>query len=153
MMMCGCKTCNEMDRLHESMQIKQRKIISETETKIKQMPRGRAQMKLERELEKHKDEVLTAKGDHKHDKGWDVADLYGCRERITVHIDSKDVSFPHFSCILGKCKSCDKKDYQAPQFELNRTQDSIRYSLFNSHSQCSIHKCQSIEYHEEKPYV
>ena len=101
MIMCGCKTCNEIDGLHESMQIKRRKILHETEAKIMQMPRGREKTALERDLNEYKKEILTADGNHKHDKGWDVADQYGCGERITVQIDGKDVSFPHFSCMLG----------------------------------------------------
>ena len=116
-----------------------------------QMGSGRAKTKLENDLSACQKGILTEDGEHKHDKGWDVADQYGCGERITLQINVKYVSFPHFSCILGKCKSCDEKDYQAPEFKLKRDKDSIRYSLFNSHSQCSIRKNRNIQYHDEKP--
>ncbi|KAL7533170.1 hypothetical protein ACHAXR_005079 [Thalassiosira sp. AJA248-18] len=83
----------------------------------------------------------------------DVADEYGCGERITVNLNEKEYSFPHYSCILGQCGNCDSVDYAAPKFEVTRANDTIRYSKFTSHTQCSIHQGANIQYHDSKPKI
>ncbi|KAL7533169.1 hypothetical protein ACHAXR_005078 [Thalassiosira sp. AJA248-18] len=51
MMLCGCKTCTEMDGLHEAMQLKRRKIISETDRKLMEMEDGQEKEKLRKRSE------------------------------------------------------------------------------------------------------
>ena len=106
-------------------------------------------------MDQYKKEILNEDGKHKHERGMDVADQYGCGERICikVKVDDKDYSFPHFSCILGQCDKCDEKDYQAPEFETKCKDETIRYSRFTTHAQCSFHKAMSIQYHDTKPKV
>ena len=67
-----------------------------------------------------------------------------------MKVDNRDYSFPHFSCILGQCDKCDKKDYEAPEFETKCEDEIIRFSRFTSHAQCSFHKGMSIQYHDTK---
>ena len=49
MSVCACKTCTETDGLHEAYCLKRREIVNKTETQLKEMRRGRARDKLERE--------------------------------------------------------------------------------------------------------
>jgi len=131
MLMCGCKTCMEMNDVHEVMQLERRKILSEYEKKLSEMPDGPEKSALEQELKVYKSQILNENGTHKHEDGWNVCEEYGCGEKISVMLDDKEYSFPHFSYTLGECDKCEEADYQAPEFELsNHCQDRIiRYSL------------------------
>jgi len=155
MLMCGCKTCMEMNDLHEAMQLERRKILSEYEKKLSEMPDGAEKSSLEQALNMYISQILNENGTHKHEDGWNVCEEYGCGERITVTLDNKEYSFPHFSCTLGECDKCDEADYQAPEFELSsHCQDrTIRYNLFTSHNQCTHHKAINIRYYDVKPKV
>ena len=152
-LMCGCKTCTEMDGLHDAMKYKRRKLISETESELRTMADGTDKTNLQAELDEYKSEVLNENGQHKHDKGWHQADEYGCREMVDVDIDGDTWSFAHYSCVLGQCSMCDEKDYQAPTFELGRDGDTIRYSKFTNHHQCKVHKGADIRHYNAKPKV
>ena len=71
---------------------------------------GEEKSKLQEALGKYKSEVMKDNSQHKHKSCMDMAEEYGCGKRLTIPIDGKDHSFPHFSCILGKCDKCSEKD-------------------------------------------
>ena len=107
-----------------------------------------------RRVKKYNNEVFIDGGsNHKHDTGWDVADEYGCGVKIDVELDGEKYSFPHYSCILGECKECDEVAYKAPELEIKRTDDTIRYTRFTTHARCSFHGSESIENFVSKPFT
>ena len=146
MSLCGCKTCIDTDDLHTALKGKRRKILHEVEAEIRAMDDGPAKVQLEEEVKQYKSEILSDDGKrHKHDKGRDAVEDYGCGKRIEVVLDGVTSSFPHFSCIIGQCKECKEKGYDAPSLELKRTGDTIKYTRFTNHATCSVHKSEAIQ--------
>ena len=72
MLMCGCKTCMEMNDLHEAMQLERRKILSEYEKKLSEMADGAEKAALEQELKVYKSQILNKNGTQ------NVCKEYGC---------------------------------------------------------------------------
>ena len=138
-MMCGCDTCVTMDDLHRALNCKRRKLMHHTESKICEMEDGAPKLALEMKLKEYKNEVLDNGGtSYKYQKGMDAAEQYGCG----VKVDIDGASFPHFSCVLGHCKECDEKDYDAPAFELvGKDDEIIQYTRFTTHVRCNVHGC------------
>ena len=64
-LMCGCKTCTEMDGLHDAMKHKRRKLISQTESELRTMADGPDKTNLRAELDEYKSEILKENGERK----------------------------------------------------------------------------------------
>ena len=54
MLMCGCKTCTEMDGLHQAMQLKRRRLLTDTDKKLIGMVEGPEKKKLQDDLDQYK---------------------------------------------------------------------------------------------------
>ena len=112
------------------------KLLSGAYSTLEQMDDGTDKSQFEKEIDEYKNEVFVNGGlTHKHDKGWDASEEYGCG----VRFDTEGKSFLHYSCVLGRCNECTKNEYKAPKFESNFDNEEIFYTRFTTHVRCNIH--------------